>query len=147
MLSGYAGRQGYVASAAGLSGSPFTSVNAVKVIFDEGVPEVLEAYLPSYEISTVKRQGWRGTKNGKLLDLIEGAAFKVFITCDKRMEREQNLSCRPFAIFLLSTNHWPTMESHVGRIASALDKAQPGTVMEIDCGIFVPKRFRKLEGP
>jgi hypothetical protein len=41
-------------------------------------------------------------------------------TDNKRMEREQNLSRRSFAILLLSTNHWPTLEPNAGAIACVL---------------------------
>ena len=119
----------------------------MKGVLDEGVPEAVEEYLPGHEVLTVKREGLRGTKNGKLLDLIEARDFEAFITADKRMEREQNLSRRPFRILLLSTNHWPTMEPHVDKIAAALDEAQPGVVYKVDCGVFVPRRFRKPEVP
>jgi hypothetical protein len=117
----------------------------LKTILDEGVPEDHEGYLAGTDVSTVKREGWRGIKNGKLLDLIESAAFEAFITADKRMEREQNFSRRPFVVLLLSTNHWPTIESNVGKVAIALTEAPPGVVTKVDCGTFVAKRFRKLE--
>jgi hypothetical protein len=117
----------------------------LRTILDEGVPEDLEGHLAGHEVSTVKREGWRGIKDGMLLDLIESAAFEAFITADKRMEREQNFSRRPFAILLLSTNHWPTMEANAGNVAAALNEALPGVVTKVDCGTFVPKRFRKVE--
>lgn len=101
--------------------------------------------MTGHQISTVRREGWRGIKNGDLLDLIESAGFEAFITNDKRMEREQNFARRPFGILLLSTNHWPTLELNAGRVGAALNEIQPGTVIKVDCGIFVPKRFRKLE--
>jgi hypothetical protein len=114
----------------------------LKVILDEGVPENLEAYLARHETATVKRQGWRGTKNGKLLDLIECAGFEAFITTDKRMEYEQNFSRRSFAVLLLSTNHWPTLEPNAARVKTALMEAQPGIITKVECGTFMAKRFR-----
>ncbi len=114
----------------------------MKTFLDEGVPEGPERYLADHEVSTVKREGWSSIKNGKLLDLIERSGFEAFITNDKWMEREQQLKRPPFATLLLSTNHWPTMKPHVDNIAQAVDDCKPGTVTRVDCGRFVPSRFR-----
>lgn len=95
----------------------------------------------------MKSQGWLGVKNGRLLDLIEQAAFDAFLTNDKRMENEQNLMDRSFAVLVLSTNHWETLEPHVPEIISAIDRCQPGIASKINCGKFVPSKFRKLKGP
>ena len=115
----------------------------MKVALDEDAPEQIADHLPGHDVQSVRQLGLKGTKNGKLLDAIEAAGFSCFITCDQRMEREQNLARRAFSIFLLSTNHWPTIEPNVGKIASALDEAQPGTVTKVDCGKFIPRKFRK----
>ncbi|MBV9295363.1 MAG: DUF433 domain-containing protein [Acidobacteriaceae bacterium] len=117
-----------------------------KVALDEGVPEQIADHLPAHQVRSVRQLGPKGMKNGKLLDAIEAGEFRVFITNDKRMEREQNLSRRPFAILLLSTNHWPTIEPNVAAIASAIEETRPGTVSKVDCGTCVPRRFRKPAG-
>lgn len=114
----------------------------MRVILDEGVPPELAHCLTGHEISTVKIQGWRGTKNGKLLDLIEGAGFEALVTNDKRMEHENNLRLRPFATLVLSVSNWNIIRERLADIQMALDQAQPGTVRTVDCGTFVPKRFR-----
>jgi hypothetical protein len=118
-----------------------------KVALDEGVPEQIAAHLSGHDVQSVRQLGLKGMKNGKLLDAIEAGRFRAFITNDKRMEREQNLSRRPFAILLLSTNHWPTIEPNVGAIASAIEEARRGSICKVDCGTFVPRRFRKPAGP
>ena len=98
------------------------------------MPRQLVARIPGHHIATVKSQGWLGVKNGRLLDLIEQAAFEAFLTNDKRMDKEQHLTERPFAVLVLSTNHWETLEPHVPRIVSAIDRCRPGIVSKIDCG-------------
>ena len=69
------------------------------------MPEGPARYLPAHEVTSVGRLKWEGTRNGKLVGAIEIVGFDVFITNDKRMEHEQNLARRPFAVLLLSTNH------------------------------------------
>ena len=54
---------------------------------------------------------------------------------------------RLFAVLLLSTNHLPSFIPHVGKIAEALDAAQPGSLTKVDCGTFVPRRMRKPGTP
>jgi hypothetical protein len=113
-----------------------------RVILDEGVPRQVGDHLPGYAVSTVPGEGWGSVKNGKLLALIEEAGFDAFITADKNLEDQQDLRGRPFAILVLSTNHWPSMKTHVERISSALDRWEAGTIVKVDCGSFVPRRLR-----
>jgi predicted nuclease of predicted toxin-antitoxin system len=115
----------------------------VKVILDESLPVALADHLPGHDVSSVRAEGWRGIKNGSLLGLIERASFGAFVTGDKRMEHEQQLEGRPFSVLLLSTNHLPSIIPHVGKIAEALDRAQPGSLTKVDCGTFLPRRTRK----
>ena len=115
----------------------------MRIILDEGVPKEVVRSLSGHDVTTVSDVGWASVKNGKLLGLIETAGFNAFITCDKNLQFQQPLHSRPFAILLLSTNHWDTLERHVIAIADALEEANPGVVTEVDCGKFVPRRFRR----
>lgn len=119
----------------------------ITVALDEGVPAQIATHLSGHHVQSVRQLGLKGVANGRLLDAIEASGFRAFITNDKRMEREQNLSRRPFAILLLSTNHWPTIEPNIGVIVSAIVDARPGEVTKVNCGRFVPRRFRKPQGP
>lgn len=69
--------------------------------------------------------------------------FEAVISNDKKLEFDQDLSQRPFAILLLSTNDLPTLKPPVEKIAAALDTAEKGKVTRVECGRFIPKRFRK----
>jgi len=80
-----------------------------------------------------------GVKNGELLERIEREGFNVFVTGDKNMENQQRLEGRPFAVLVMSAINWPVVRPHVHKIAAALDKACPGTVSRIDCGVFAPR--------
>lgn len=100
--------------------------------------------MPDHEVTTVPDAGWASVKNGNLLTLIEEAGYQAFITCDKNMESQQPLHRRPFAILLLSTNHWPSMRPQVAAINAALETAEPGVVTKIECGQFIPRARRRL---
>lgn len=68
-----------------------------KIALDEGVPEQIALYLSGHEVQSVRELHLRGTKNGKLLDAIEALGFDAFVSNDKKLEFDQNLSRRPFA--------------------------------------------------
>jgi hypothetical protein len=119
-----------------------------RIILDEGVPRKIARNFPGHDVTTVPAEGRAAARNGKLLGLIERARFDVFVTADKNMEYQQAvLERRPFAVLLLSTNHLPSIIPHVSKIAEALDAAQPGSLTEVDCGTFVPRRIRKPGTP
>ncbi len=65
------------------------------------------------------------------------------ITNDKRMDFQQRLLRRPFAVLILSATNWPVIEPHVQKIAEALEHSKPGTVTRVECGRFRPMRFQK----
>ncbi len=115
----------------------------MKVFLDEGVPEPLERLLSDHEVSSVGSLGLKGTKNGKLLAIVENLPADAFITADKSMQKQQNLLGRPFATLLLSTNSWPLIRDHIADIRQVLETAPRAEVTPVDCGVFVPRRFRK----
>jgi hypothetical protein len=112
----------------------------LKIILDEGVPRQVTQTLPGHDVTTVPAEGWASVKNGKLLSLIEAAGFGAFITCDKQMRDQQSFTGRPFAVLLLSSNYWPTIQPHLAKIAEAIDQARPGTVTLGSCGEFKKRR-------
>jgi hypothetical protein len=103
------------------------------------VPRKLTPFLIGHEIQTVVSMNWGGIKNGALLALIEGEGFEVFITGDKNMPSQQQLEGRPFAVLIMSAINWPVVKPHVEKLADAVAIAEPGTVVLIDCGVFVPR--------
>ena len=117
----------------------------MRVFFDEDVPRKLARYLPQHEIHTVAGMQWGGITNGALLKLIEREGFKVFLTGDKNMEKQQRLEGRPFAVLIMSAINWPVVRPHIHKISLALDEAQPGTVQRIDCGVFIARFKRTRE--
>lgn len=119
----------------------------MKIAFDEGVPERLAKYLPGHEVRSARKVGLKGLKNGKLPAAIEALDFEIFITNDKRMEAEGQLSGRTFGSLILRAANWPTILPRVGTIAAALDDCQTGTVTRVDCGRFIPRKPRKSSHP
>ena len=74
--------------------------------------------------------GWAGIKNGELLKLVT-AEFDVFITSDKNLRYQQNLSALDLAIILLPSNQVPVVKALLPDIDNALSKIDPGDFIEI----------------
>lgn len=100
--------------------------SSVRVIFDENVPLPLRASLIHHEVSSVQEEGWSGTNNGRLLDLMEGA-FDVFVLADKNLRHQHDLSDREIALVELPTNRWPLLQPLIPDIVIAVDSAEPGS--------------------
>jgi hypothetical protein len=92
----------------------------IKIIIDECVPNIVKRGLPDREIVSVQNKGWSGIKNGELLKLVE-PEFDVFITSDKNLRHQQNLSAIDLSIILLPSNQVPVVKSLLPQIDTALE--------------------------
>ena len=63
----------------------------MNILLDECTPRVVKKRLSHLAIRTVQEMGWSGVKNGVLLKLAD-QQFDVFITTDKNLRHQQNLS-------------------------------------------------------
>ncbi len=117
----------------------------MKVLLDHNLPHKLRAGLSkssTNEFVTTSFLGWGHLKNGELLGASEGAGFEVFVTGDRTLVHEQNLSARRISIIALSTNNWPIIKEFLPQILQAIDGAAPGQFAEVDCGEFSRKNRR-----
>lgn len=72
----------------------------MRLLLDESVPSRLRRALPTHEVRTVVEMGWSGVKNGELLALAAND-FDVFITVDKNLPYQQNVTALPIAVVVL----------------------------------------------
>jgi hypothetical protein len=79
--------------------------------------------LSGYVVVTAYEKGWSNVSNGSLLRQAE-AEFDAFITTDKNLEYQQNLTKRQI---VLPTTNWPEIQSHQTEIAAAVSQMKPGT--------------------
>jgi hypothetical protein len=103
-----------------------------KVLFDEDVPRPLRRDLPGFEIRTAVEMGWSGIKNGELLRRAE-QAFEVFLTADRNLTFQQNISRLQLGVVVLATGSTKLddLRPRAPEIAVALDAVQPGEVRQI----------------
>lgn len=102
----------------------------MNILLDEGVPKIIKQRLTGLSISTVEEMGWRGTKNGELLRLMEGR-FATLVTTDKNLRHQQNLKARDLSVVVLPTNSIPVVLKLLPQIEQALADITPGAFAEI----------------
>jgi predicted nuclease of predicted toxin-antitoxin system len=102
----------------------------MKILLDECTPRLLKRLLSEFEISTVQDMGWTGVTNGALLAMAEGE-FDVFVTTDKNLRYQQNLTGRRLAIIELPTNQVPVVASLVPAIREVLINIEVGELVEM----------------
>jgi hypothetical protein len=74
----------------------------VKLLLDECLDWRLRHDLPGHEVKTVQEMSWAGVKNGKLLELAQ-TGFDAFITADRNLSFQQNLSRFSITVFVLKS--------------------------------------------
>ena len=104
----------------------------MQVLFDQGTPVPIRAHLTRHTVSTAAREGWATLQNGDLLNAAEAAGFEVFLTTDKNIRYQQNLTSRKIAIVLISKQQWPDLKPHVQQVVAAVDAALAGSYVEVD---------------
>jgi hypothetical protein len=102
----------------------------MRIILDENLPKPLKRIFSGHAVSTVQEQGLSGTSNGALIARLEGA-FEVFVTADKNLRYQQNLSGRRLAIVELPTNRLPLLRPLFPRISSAVESVAPGEYLQL----------------
>jgi len=103
----------------------------VRVLFDQGTPVPLRKFLNPHEVETVYERGWSMLTNGDLLARAEEEGFDVFVTTDKNLPNQQNLSRRRMAIVVLSSTSWPRIRTAAAAINQAIEAALPGSLHEV----------------
>jgi hypothetical protein len=73
----------------------------MRLLLDESVPVKFRRALPSHDVRTVVEMGWCGVKNGKLLTLA-ASGFDAFVTVDKNLPYQQNLTTLPVSVIVLA---------------------------------------------
>jgi hypothetical protein len=112
---------------------------------DENVPHKLRRAPPEHDVRTVPEMGRGSIKNGKLLKLVEDGQFDVLLTGDKNLPKQQHLSGRRLAVVGLSAISWPVIRKHLPEIARMVDTAEPGTVKQVQRGLFRPRKASGLD--
>jgi predicted nuclease of predicted toxin-antitoxin system len=107
----------------------------VRILLDECVDQRFRRDLVGHEVITVQEAGWAGKKNGELLALAV-KTYRVFITVDRNLYFQQNLSNFNIAVLVLEarTNRLADLRPLAKDVLSELSLLKPGQVS------IVPKK-------
>lgn len=103
----------------------------MRILLDENVDRRLKVHFSQeHEVFTVAEAGWAGKKNGELLKLAE-KEFEIFVTTDKGIPHQQNISGLELAVILLraKSNAYEDLAPLMDTANAALESAGPGTVI------------------
>lgn len=89
------------------------------ILFDQSAPAPLRFYLKSHHVTEARNRGWDRLANGDLLNEAEAAGFEVFLTADKNLRYQQNLTGRKIAIVVISNAQWRVLQKYVNRVVLA----------------------------
>ena len=104
----------------------------MRVLFDNGTPNPIARSLAGHEVAFARQIGWHELRNGELLRQAEAAGFDVFLTADRNIRYQQNLTGRKIAIVVLGNQQWPNVRLHLERIAAAVNASVPGGFVEVE---------------
>lgn len=103
----------------------------MRIVLDENLPVALAAIFGAeHQVATVHDLGLDGMANGALLAALEGS-HDIFLTADKNLRYQQNLTGRTLAVVELPTNRLPVLATMAAAILSAVVGASPGSFTQM----------------
>lgn len=103
-----------------------------RILLDECVPAKLRREIPGYAVRAVREYGWAAKLNGELLRAAN-AEFDAFVTVDRNLIHQQNLSGLRLAIIVLFaySNNIKELRRLIPELLIVLATIQPGQVVQI----------------
>src|SRR5260370_150081 len=95
----------------------------MRILFDNGTPRGVASALTGHTVEEARWHGWDTLRNGELLDAAEAAGFDVFLTTDRNIRYQQNLTGRKIAIVVLGKGRWRLIKNKLPAIAEAVGSA------------------------
>ena len=105
----------------------------MRVLLDECLPLDFRHDLRGHDARTAQWAGFKGKKNGELLQAAEAAGYEVLLTVDQGITHQVQLSGRAIAEIVLHsrTNQIQDLRPLVGAVLKALRSLQPGQVIAV----------------
>ena len=105
----------------------------MRILIDECLNWRLSRALTGHYAVSAQKMGWSGIKNGKLLALAVENGFGVFLTGDRNLSFQQNLTESSIAIVVLEADG---IQLHhtlplMPKVLAILPELKPGTVVRV----------------
>ena len=104
----------------------------MKIFLDECLDWRLSRDMVGHEVRTARQMGWTAIQNGELL-LLASQSFDIFVTADRNLSFQQNLTAQSIAIIVLcaKSNRLSDLRTLLPFLLAAVGRARPGSVMRI----------------
>jgi len=103
----------------------------MRILFDQGKPVPLRQYLTEHSVTTAYEEGWSNLSNGDLLQSAEDKGYQIFVTTDRNLRYQQNLSDRQIAIVVLLSTSWPKIRTQIEKVCGVINAVELGDYAEI----------------
>jgi len=105
----------------------------MRVLLDECVTRYLKRDFTGHEVFTIEEAGFKGLKNGRLLQAASGE-YDALVTVDQNLRYQQNLNTIALAIIVLKARRstYPMLRPLMPKVLEALAKITPGEVVVVD---------------
>ena len=102
----------------------------MRILIDECLDWRLKRDLSGHSARAVSDVGWSGIKNGQLLSLAAGQ-FDVFLTADRNLSFQQNLTVRSLAVIVLQAESLRLIHTRplMQKVLLLLPTLRPGDVV------------------
>jgi hypothetical protein len=94
-------------------------------------PVPLRRYLTEHSVTTAYEEGWSNLSNGDLLKSAEDKGYQIFVTTDRNLRYQQNLSDRQIAIVVLLSTSWPKIRTQTDKVCGVINEIKLGDYAEI----------------
>jgi predicted nuclease of predicted toxin-antitoxin system len=102
----------------------------MKLLLDECLPEDLKGFISGHQVFAVSDMGWKGIKNGELMKRAVESGFDVFLTADKNLPKQQNVSKYQLAIIVFDVfrNTLPALKPKLPRLYELLNSVEKARI-------------------
>ena len=106
----------------------------MKVLLDECLPLDFRHELRGHDAHTVQWAGFKGMKNGELLQAAERAGYDVLVTVDQGIPYQMSTSSRRLAVTVLrsATNQLEQLKPLVDSLLDTLAIIGPGQIVNVE---------------
>jgi hypothetical protein len=104
----------------------------MRLLLDECVTNDLIVDFVGWDVSTIDDAGFKGLKNGKLLEAAS-VDFDVLVTVDQNLQFQQNIKNFDIAILVLKARRitLPFLRPLIQRALQAVESVKPGEIIVI----------------
>lgn len=104
----------------------------MKVLLDECVTGYLKRDFTGHEVLTVEEAGFKGLKNGRLLQAAS-VQYDVLVTVDQNLQYQQNLKNFALAIIVLKAQRstYSMLTTLMPQVLEALEQIKPGDILVV----------------